>query len=169
MDELIYVWNPTEENISTKIFGSWFSFPAGSKKSFHKPGMASFIEQNRKETGLVVLPAEFNPNSEKYIEHFEKTEDGKRILAERRETGINNLIEFHLAVVRNNQVALANDISRQYGSPETGRQMAKYEASKGELESMRLVAKYKGKSAGNAQKKADEIEKLMKEIGPIPA
>lgn len=169
MEELVYVWNPTEEHVSTKIFGNWFSFPPGSKKSFHKPGMDNFIEQNRKETGLVILPPEFNPNHERFVDGYEKTEEGKAILAAKREQGINNLIEFHLAIVRNNQVCLAQDIARQYGSPETGRQMAKYEASKGELESMRLVAKYKGKSGGNAQKKAEEIDRLMSQIGPVVA
>ena len=169
MEELVYVWNPTEEHVSTKIHGYWFSFPPGFKKSFQRPGMGQFIEQNRKETGLVILPPEFNPNSDQFVEGFENTPEGKKILAEKRETGINNLIEFHLAIVRNNQVCLAQDIARQYGSPETGRTMAKYEASKGELESMRLVAKYKGKSQGNAQKKAEEISKLMEQIGPIVA
>lgn len=169
MEELIYVWNPTEENVSTRIHGSWFSFAPGAKKSFHRPGFGHFIEQNRKETGLVILPPQFNPNSDQFIEGYESTAEGKKILEEKRTLGINNLIDFHLAVVRNNQVCLAQDIARQYGSPDTGARMAKYEASKGELESMRLVAKYKGKAQGHAQQKAEEIEKLMKQIGPVVA
>jgi hypothetical protein len=167
MDEVVYIWNPTEEHVSTKIHGNWFSWAPGAKKSMIGDAKAQFVEQERKETGLVVLPPQFNPNHEQYVEGYDKTEEGKKILAEKRETGINNLIEYHLNIVRNNQVCLAQDYARHYGSPEAGSRMAKYDASKGEMDSMRLVAKYKGKSSTNAQKKAEDIEKLMDQIGPI--
>lgn len=167
--EIVYIWNPTEELVTTKIHGSWFSFPPGAKKSMVGAEKGQFIQQNRKETGLVVLPPEFNPNDERYSDGYDKTEEGKSILEAKRVEGINSLIEFHLAVVRNNQVCLSQDLARRYGSPETGKQMAKYEASKGELESMRLVAKYKGKSGNNMQKKSEEIDKMMDKIGPILA
>ncbi len=167
--QLVYVWNPTEEEVNTKIHGSWFSWAANQKKVLYGEEKAQFIEQNRKETGLVILPNAFNPQSDEYVEGYEQTPQGKAVLAEKREQGINNLIEYHLGIVRNNQVCLAQDFTRHYGSPETGKQMAKYEASPGEVNSMRIVSKYKRKSNSNAQRKAEEIDKIMQEIGPVIA
>lgn len=159
------VWNPTEETISTQLQGAWFSFKPNQMKIMddHK---CRFIESNRKGTGLVVLPDQFDKSHERYVEDFEKSEEGKEIMAQKRSEGISNLIEFHMAIVQNNQVSFRNDMASRYPSGDAVK-LAALNASKGELESMRMVAKYKGKQSQNDAKKVEEVQDLMKTIGPF--
>jgi hypothetical protein len=160
------VYNPTEETVETRVFGSYFTFKPGQMKNMNQ-NFCDFIQSNRKDTGLVVLPAEFDPMAEEhYIEGFEKTTEGKAILAQKREEGIKNLIDFHLGVIRNNQVSLKKDLARHDPSNDPAK-LAAIEASKGELESMRLVAKYKKMKLNSEDKRLNEVDKLLEEVGPI--
>lgn len=161
------VWNPTEENVSTRIHGNWFSFKPGQFKVMDID-KCNFIQMNRRETGLVVLPPEFCSSREEFVEGYAQSEEGKAILLQKREEGIQGLIDHHMGIVKNNQVSLRQDLAHRYPSADYEK-LCKLEASKGELESMRLVAKYKGKASDSGAKKIEEIEKLMKQIGPITA
>lgn len=161
------VWNPTEEPVTTKIFGSYFEFKPNSMKTITNEHIAKFIESNRKETGLVVLPPQFDPLAEDlYIEGYEKTPEGKAALAEKRKEGIQNLINFHTQIIYNNQVSLRNDLVHK--DPHTDPvKLAAINASQGELESMRLVAKYQKLRLDGNDAQVKEVEKLMDQIGPI--
>lgn len=159
------VWNPTEETVSTCMQGAWFTFKPNTMKTMDDT-KALFVTGNRKETGLVVLPDEFDPLSDKFIEGYEKTEEGIQLLKNKREEGITNLINHHMQIVRNNQVSLRNDLAHKNPAADPIK-LAALEASQGELNSMRLVAKYKGKNSQSEAKKVEEIEKLIKEIGPF--
>jgi hypothetical protein len=161
----VRVWNPTEETVSTCIQGAWFSFKPGQFKSMDN-SKGDFIRMNRKGTGLVVLPEQFEPTSEIFVEGIVEKPEGKVILAEKREEGIRNLIEHHMDIIRNNQVSLRQDLAHRYPTADASK-LASLEASKGEIESMKLVAKYKGKASDNAQKKMEEIGDLMDKIGPV--
>jgi hypothetical protein len=161
----VRIWNPTEEVVSTRINGNWFTIKPGAFKSMHE-NLANFIEMNRKETGLVTLPDEFEPSSDRYVENYHQSDAGKALMAARREDGIRNLIEYYMGIVRNNQVSLRQDLAHRYPTADVSK-LAAIEASKGDIEAMRLVNKYKGKAADNAQKQAEEVDKLMKQIGPI--
>lgn len=160
------IYNPTEEAVSLCIHGAWLQFPAGQLKNVTSPEKANFISRDRQYTGLRVLPEKFDPQSDSFEEGYEKTAEGKAIMTAERNEGINKLIEYHMGIIRNNQVSLRQDLAHRYPSADAGK-LAALDASPGELESMRLVAKYKGKSSDNAQKKVEEIEKLMGEIGPV--
>lgn len=157
------IWNPTEEKVVTMMQGAWFTFQPGSFKTMDET-KAGFVRSNRKESGLVVLPDEFDPSSEKYVEGFEKTEEGKKILIEKREEGINNLIEYHMMIVKNNQVSLRNDLAHKNPAADPIK-LAALEASSGEIASMQLVAKYKKRNNDSSAKKVEDIEKLMQQIG----
>jgi hypothetical protein len=160
------VWNPTEEVVHTKIFGSHFEFKPGQMKTMGE-AFAKFIEMNRKETGLVALPQQFDPtDDETYVEGYDKTPAGKEALAEAKARGIRNLIEFYQGIIYNNQVALRNDLVRH--DPHTDViKLTAINASKGELEAMRLVSKYQKLKLDDQSAQVKEVEKLMAEIGPI--
>lgn len=159
------VWNPTEEKVETRIFGNHFEFSPGQMKNM-KPEFADFVSTNRKETGLVVLPGPFDPmNEEEYREGFDKTPEGKAILEQKKEEGIRNLVEHLRWKVYNNQVSLKRDLAHHDPSNDPKR-LAAIEASPGELEAMRTLAKYQRKKMDGAEKKAAEIEKLLEDVGP---
>lgn len=159
------VWNPTEELVSTKMQGSWFTFKPNSRKVMEND-KCQFIESNRKETGLVILPTQFDPISDHYVEGYEKTEEGKKILVTLKEQGIENLLAFHKDIIRNNQVALRKDIAKANPQGDPARLIA-LEMSKGEIESLKLVSKYQKANKDNADMKIKEIQKMLEEAGPI--
>lgn len=160
------VWNPTEETVRTVMFGNHFEFKPGQMKNMQEH-FGRFVEMHRKEDGLVTLPPEFDPfDEERYREGYEKTPEGQKILAEKKKEGIQNLINHHLWIVQNNQVSLRNDLVKK--DPHTDPvKLSALAASKGEVESMRLVAKYQKLSKDDNSVRVREVEKLMEEIGPI--
>ncbi len=161
------VYNPTEEEITTTINGSFFTWKPGQVKQL-RSGQADFVDTNRKETGLVKLEdSRFIPaDQESYIPGFEKSPEGLAALAPFKEKGINNLVEHLLGVIRNNQDSLRQDFANKYPTGDSAK-LAASQASPAEVEAMRKVAKYKKKTTSNAARQVDEIEKLMNEIGPI--
>lgn len=161
------VYNPTEEEITTTINGSFFTWKPGQIKQM-RAGQADFVDTNRKDTGLVKIEdARFIPaEQDRYIPGFEKSPEGQAYLAPFREQGINNLIDHLMWIIRNNQVSLRQDLANKYPTGDSGK-MAAAAASPAELNAMRLVAKYKKKTSSNAAKQVEEVEKLMKEIGPM--
>jgi tRNA U34 5-carboxymethylaminomethyl modifying GTPase MnmE/TrmE len=160
------IWNPTEEKVETKIFGSFFTFAPGAFKNMSSHH-ADFIKMNRKETGLVVLSSKFDPmDEENYVEGYDKSPEGKAELIEKKKEGIQNLLEHYEWIIYNNQVSLRNDLVKK--DPHTDPiKLAAIHASKGELEAMRLVSKYQKLKLDDQGAKVKEVEKLMSEIGPI--
>lgn len=159
------IWNPTKETISTRMQGAWFTFKPDVKKTMDD-AKCRFIESERKDTGLVVLPDQFDPQSEAYVEHYDKTPEGTATLEQKREEGIRNLLDYHREIIRNNQVSLRRDLAHKYPDGDSKRLTA-LEMSKGEIESLQLIAKYqKSKMDGN-EAKINEISKLLDLVGPI--
>lgn len=166
--DFLAVYNPTEEEVTTTINGSFFTWKPGQIKQMRAP-QAEFVDTNRKELGLVVIKdPRFIPAEESYIMNFDKTEEGKKVLEPLREMGINNLIDHLTAVVRNNQVSLRQDLANKYPTGDSAKLAAAY-ASPGELEAMRKIVKYKKKTKDNSARQVEEVSKLMEEIGPFTA
>jgi hypothetical protein len=165
--DFLAVYNSTEEEITTTIHGNFFTWKPGQIKQM-RASAAQFVNTNRKDLGLVLIedPRFIPADQEAYIPGFEKTKEGQAILAPLKELGINNLINALSEVIRNNQVSLRQDLAAKYPTGDSGK-MAAAAASKGEIEAMRLVAKYKKRTPDNVARQVDEIEKLMNEIGPV--
>ncbi len=160
------VYNPTEEEITTTINGSFFTWKPGQIKQM-RAGQADFVDTNRKELGLVKIEdGRFIPAEDSYVMNFDKSPEGQAFLAPYREAGINNLIEHLMWIIRNNQISLKQDLANKYPTGDAGK-MAAAAASPAELNAMRLVAKYKKKTSSNAAKQVEEVEKLMGAIGPM--
>lgn len=160
------VWNPTEEPVSTVINGSHFHWNPGQFKTMREM-QARFVSSNRQETGLVVLDdLRFAAGNDEFIPGFEKTEEAKPLLSKKQEEGVANLIHHLMGMIRNNQVSLRQDLAHKYPTADAAK-LAAINASPAELNAMRLVAKYKKKNGDNDAKRVDEVEKLMKDIGPF--
>jgi hypothetical protein len=167
MTEFLAVYNPTEEEVTTMVNGSFFTWKPGQVKQL-RANQAQFVDTNRQEFGLVLvsdkrfIPAE----QDHYIPGFDKTPEGIKFLEPYRERGINNLVAALTLIIRNNQVSLRQDLANKYPTGDSAKMAAAY-ASPGELEAMRKVVKYKKKTTNNVAKQVEEIEKLMAEIGPM--
>lgn len=151
------VANATKEIITVKVAGNYFTFKPEQERVIHNDGIARFIEMELKDSGLCVLPSLMTEDEEVSPEELEQRRlDGKEqkeiILAQ----ALERYVTRHRGIIANNQISLRRDL-----------EMANIKAdpaafaSKGELDSMRLVAKYQ-KSADDAeQAKIDEVKKLM--------
>lgn len=164
--DFMCVWNPTEEEITTTIHGSFFTWKPGQFKTMREP-QARFVGMHRKEIGLVVIDdARFAAGNDDFQPGFEKSKEAEPILAPYREQGVANLINNLMEIIRNNQVSLRQDMAHRYPTADAAK-LAAINASPAELNAMRLVAKYKKKNGENDAKKVDEVQKLMQEIGPF--
>lgn len=150
-----FVYNPTDEDVSIKVQGKWFSFKPKQMKQMDDD-KALFISMERRETGLVSLTDAFEDPL------FKDTDEGKQLISEAHEKGITGLIEFHRGVIRNLLVSLRRDAEMAGEKVDP----AVY-ASDGELRSMRMVEKYQKQKSDFIQKKVDEVKKLTESIGDL--
>lgn len=148
------IYNTTNELQSVKVFGNWFSLKPGQMKNFDEK-IAHFIATERRDSGLVALPEAFEDPQ------FITTDEGKAILAEKREEGIKAYIDHFRKIIANNQIALRQDLERSNikADPATF-------ASDGELHAMEMVAKYQRDEDDKEQKRIDRVKELMKTVGP---
>jgi hypothetical protein len=150
------VYNTTEEAQTFKVYGKWFTFSPGQKKAMSED-IASFIGQERRDQGMMILPQEFEDSPE-----YATTEEGKAELERLKSQGVGHYIDFHRAIIRNNQISLRRDLGKGGTQIDPGT-----EVSPGELNSMRLVAKYQIKRNDEKQNNVDEVKKLMTAVGVI--
>lgn len=155
------VWNPLDEPISTKMGGSFFTFKPDQKKIM-ADHMAHFVSEKRKETGLTVLPGDFLDKENEMFNHaYSQTPEGQAQLKECRDRAISNIIDYHKDQIRNLMVALKQDLVR---SGEINTDPLQY-ASKGDKESIRIIAKYQRLKQDQEQKEVDEMKKLLEKSG----
>ena len=149
------VYNATNESQTVRLQGAFFTFKPKQMKLM-SADKADFIASQRKEYGLVVLPEAFLDSE------YKDTPEGQALLAEATKQGIDNLISFHRDIIRNNQVSLRRDLAQADEKIDPAILM-----SKGELNSLELVAKYQVTGDDSEQKKLDHVKELMKTIGPV--
>lgn len=147
------LYNTTLEEQHVKALGNHFTFKPGQIKMF-QDNVAHWIATMRREQGIVSLPAEFEDPE------YKESEEGKKALATAKAEGIKNYLEFHRKIVYNNQKSLKQDLEMANLKVDPATL-----ATDGELESMRLVAKYQALKSDDEQKKVDEVKELMQQIG----
>lgn len=151
------VVNCTQEHITVKIAGNYFSFKPMQERVIHNEAIARFIEMDLKSSGLVVLPELMKEDEEISPEELDQRKlDGAARKAELMEQGLDRYVAKHREVIYNNQVSLRRDleIANIKADPAAF-------ASQGELEAMRLVAKYQKRTEDAEQAKIDEVKRLM--------
>jgi hypothetical protein len=163
------VINVTDETISGRIAGNWFTWAPRQQKTIRDERIAKKIAGHHELSefaGLAVMPdimteEERDGNApitdEEMTRRKKEFEESKKVACE---AAMERYIRKLRFLVKNNQVSQQKDID-QSG--------AKYNASaditKGEMEAMRLLAKYQRKSADEADERAKEVEKLKEVIG----
>lgn len=149
------IMNVTKEDQTFKALGNWFTIKAGKTKRFEKQ-FADFIAQERKEYGLVALPEEFDDMDTDY----KNSEEGKAKLEALIKSGIESYLAYHRGIIYNNQVSLKMDLEKANLKVDPA-----VLASSGEIESMKIVAKYQKAQSDEDQKRIDEVKELMKTVG----
>ena len=159
------VINATEENVTVQVAGNYFSFKPGQRRIIRSNEIALFIQTERRGSGLAVLPdlTTLDEDNGDVEVTPEQLEGRKAELASAEKIALQHALDGYIAhkreLIRNNQVSLAKDLARadyKY-SPDV-------DISDGELDAMRLVAKYGKKDKDTAQDRLNEVEKLKKQI-----
>lgn len=154
------VVNATQENISIKIAGNWFNWKPGQERVIHNKSIAHFIQMDRTDSGLAVLPDLVADDEEVTPEQLEER---KKTFAETKaqliDQALDRYIKKHRDVIYNNQVSLRRDLEQANIKADPA-----VFASKGEMESMRLVAKYQKSSEDQEAAKIAEVNRLMKPV-----
>ncbi len=154
------VVNATQENISIKIAGNWFAWKPGQERVIRDLDIAKFIEIDRKDSGLAVLPDLMADDEEVSPEQLEERKEAqterKRQLCEE---ALDRYIAHHRMIIANNQISLRRDLEQANIKADP----AAF-ASKGEVEAMKLVAKYQKRAEDAEQAKIDEVKKLMNSV-----
>jgi hypothetical protein len=146
------VMNATNEEVSIKVAGNWFSFKPGTKKNMNE-SIARFIQIDRKDSGLCVLPLEFEEDAD-----FEKSAEGKAILEQLKADTIRQYLDKYKAVIYNNQVSLRQDLEQKNLKIDPA-----VMATEGEINALKIVAKYKVLEKDADQVKLEEVKKLLEE------
>lgn len=146
------VFNATAETISVKVYGNYFTFKPKQIKTL-QDNVAHEMVTSRSEDGLVGLSPEFEDPT------YKTTPEGKAAYETAEKQGVDAFIAKQRGLIYNNQVSLRRDLERANLKYDPS-----IEASKGELEAMRLVAKYQKSMEDSNQAKADEIKELMRKI-----
>lgn len=149
------ILNATNEEQTVKVFGNYFTLKPKQIKNF-QDNIASFMAKERAVNGLVQLPEAFEDME------YRTTEEGKSVLENAEEKGIDNYVGALRERIFNNQVSLRQDLEKANQKIDPAAL-----ASAGELEAMRIVAKYERAKSDREQQKIDEVKKLMKDIGPV--
>jgi len=155
------VVNATKEEITIKIVGSYFKFAPEKSKTMGKD-IASWIQTNpgAKGCGLAVIPDLYQDGEE--IDEVSSADMNARKAAQEElrtqaiESALQEYLDKHRRLIYNNQVSMRQDL----GKANIQADPAVF-ASKGELDAMRLVARYDSKGQDAEQSKIDEVNKLM--------
>lgn len=146
------ILNASCETQHFKVFGNHFSLKPGQIKNFTDE-IAKFIGYQRRDQGLVELPAE-------YEEHeYMNSDAGKQRLLTFKAEGIKNRVLALRAVVYNNQVSLRQDLEKANMKIDP-----RVLASDGEVSAMEELAKYQDQGDDAAKNRLERIKELEKKI-----
>lgn len=149
------IHNASAEKQHVVVYGQHFDFAPGQTKNLQEH-FAHMMATDKAYMGLVSLPAEFEDPM------YASTEEGKKVLEERRATGINNRISHLRQVIYNNEVSLRRDLEMKNMKVDP-----KLMASDGEIAAYEELVKYQKKQEDEAAAKAARIAELQKKVASI--
>ena len=152
--------NSTQETITIKVWGNWFTWKPGQKKIIRDEEMAKFISLERKDSGIAVIPELVKDDEDVTPEELEvRRAANVGVEEEECRHALERYVAKHREVIANNQVSLRRDLQQKNIQADP----AAY-ASTGELESMKLVAKYQKRSEDAEAAKISEVRRLMNQV-----
>lgn len=155
------VINATQEKVTLVLQGNYFTWEPGKEKIIRNPELAKFIQTNKNDYGLAVLPDVQGDDEmlsdEELAGRKAAYEEAKKVECE---AALDRYIKRLRNVIYNNQVSLRRDLDQANMKADP----AAY-ASEGELEAMRLVAKYQKRAEDVDANKIAEVKKLMEQVG----
>lgn len=152
--------NATQETVTLKLRGNFFTWKPAQKKVIRDEELAHFIKTERSDSGIAVIGDLVGENEDVTPEELEERKAANAD-SERAEcdAALERYVQKHRAVVANNQISLRRDLEQKNIKADPA-----VFASTGELESMKLVAKYQKRSEDAEASKIAEVKKLMEQV-----
>lgn len=152
--------NATQETIMLKLRGNFFTWKPGQEKVIRDEELAKFIQTDRSDSGIAVLPDLMSDDEDVTPEELVAR---KAAAKEEREAALDAALERyvqkHRAVVANNQISLRRDLQQANIQADPGAF-----ASDGELRSMELVLKYQKRAEDAQGAKIEKVKQLTAAI-----
>lgn len=154
------VINATQETITLRLRGNYFSWKPGQKKVIRDEELAHFIRTERGDSGLAVISELMRDDEEVSPEELEERR-AALITSEQEEcaAALERYVQKHRRVIENNQISLRRDLEQRGIKADP----AAF-ASAGEVESMKLVAKYQKRAEDAEATKIAEVKRLMDNV-----
>ncbi len=154
------VVNATQEKITLVLQGNYFTWEPGKEKVIRNPELVKFIQTNKNDYGLAVLPDLVGEDEDVSPEELaERRAQAKEIREVECEAALDRYIKRLRTVIANNQISLRRDLEQKNIKADPSAY-----ASDGELEAMRLVAKYQKRAEDAQAAKMAEVKKLMEQV-----
>ena len=154
------VINATQETITLRLRGNYFTWNPSQKKVIRDEELAHFIMTERSDSGLAVISELVKDDEDVTPEELEQRKlDGVGLEEAACHQALERYVSKHRDVVANNQISLRRDLEQKNIKADP----AAF-ASTGELESMKLVAKYQKRAEDAEATKIAEVKKLMEQV-----
>ena len=154
------VINATQETITLRLRGNYFSWKPNQKKIIRDEELAHFIKTERSDSGLAVISELIKEDEDVTPEELELRKAnavGEEVTEVK--AALDRYVMKHRRVIENNQIHLRRDLEQKNIKADPA-----VFASSGELDSMRLVAKYQRQAEDAEANKIDEVKKLMEQV-----
>lgn len=147
------IMNASCEVQTFRVFGNTFTMKPGQIKQFQE-NMAHFIAVDRRDLGMVALPEELEDID------YRASEEGKKIIEEKRKEGVENRVRKLRELIFNEQVSLKQDLDQANVKADP-----RIFASKGMIGHYEELAKYQISKDDDEQRKVEHIKELESKIG----
>jgi hypothetical protein len=154
------VINATQETITLRLRSHYFTWKPAQKKVIRDEELAHFIRTERGDSGLAVISELVRDDEEISPEELEERRAASAEAEKLEcEAALDRYVQKHRRVIENNQISLRRDLEQSGIKADPA-----VFASTGELESMKLVAKYQKSAEDKEQAKVEEVRRLMSNV-----
>lgn len=154
------VINATQEDIQLKLRGNYFSWKPGQRKVIRDETLAQFIQTDRGDYGLAVIPDLMQDDEEVTPEQLEERRAAMKEVEEKAcSEALDRYLKRLRSIVANNQISLRRDLEQSNIKADPGAF-----ASDGELKAMELVLKYQKRAEDAEGEKIKRVKELTNAI-----
>ncbi len=154
------ILNALDEEQTTVMGGSHFTFRPGQLKFFSDKHIARSIASLRSEDGLIELPEEFDALSMLKPELLEQiiTPEQREVITESKKRGVENYCKKLRSLIYNATVSLQRDLDRANFKYD-----ARVEATDQDIRNLEKLAKYQKSKNDSDHKRLERFKELEKQ------
>jgi hypothetical protein len=148
----VLILNALDKAVHTVAFGNHFNLKPGQMKMF-RGEIGAFLDSNKGYMGLIAVPSELSDPE------YANSEEGKALLAQKKQEGVNRHVNHLTQVVNNLQVSLRGDLeSKNIKAP------IETQATDGELSAMEALIHYQREQKDQSKERSEKARIRLRQI-----